>query len=138
MTFSQLNQKTNVNRNGEPQPQWSKMKIEVLEKLSQATLEAFIASSPCIACGAPPLSDIAHVRSRGSGGPSAAWNMIPFCRKTHALQHQVGWTAFLKTYPAVKFRLFELGWEIFEVNGRLWHPGLRVSAQIPDTQQEAL
>ena len=51
----------------------------------------------CCACGAPPRSDPAHVKSRGSGGhaflDNGHGNIIPFCRTCHDLQGAKGWSA---------------------------------------------
>lgn len=47
---------------------------------------------PCCACGAPPPSDPAHVRSRGAGGKDA--DVVPLCRKHHDEQHQHGIQTF--------------------------------------------
>lgn len=47
--------------------------------------------SPCAACGSPPPSDPAHVRSRGAGGDDS--QVIPLCRRCHIRQHARGWRA---------------------------------------------
>ena len=72
----------------------------------------FLKRSPCIACHASGISDIHHVKSRGSGGKDLYWNMIPLCRFCHSLWHQGGYTRFFKKYPHVLGYLLDLGWEI--------------------------
>jgi len=48
--------------------------------------------SPCCACGAPPPSDPAHVRSRGAGGKDS--DTVPLCRSCHDEQHRSGIASF--------------------------------------------
>lgn len=105
-------------------PPWAHTPLAVLERLTEATLLEFIRGSPCIACGAPPRSDVSHIRSRGAGGPNVPWNMIPFCRLHHVQQHQVGWNILMRCYPRVRARLLELGWQPGLTEKALWHPGL--------------
>ena len=49
---------------------------------------------PCAACGDPPPSDPAHVRSRGAGGQDLD-NVVPLCRADHIRQHAHGWSRVL-------------------------------------------
>lgn len=66
---------------------------------------------PCTACGKPPPSDPAHVKSRGSGGGDHLFNLLPLCRKCHSTSHSFGWYKFARKYPAVCFALYHRNWE---------------------------
>lgn len=65
---------------------------------------------PCLACGSTP-TDIAHIRSRGSGGKDELFNIIPLCRRDHISQHRLGWYSFARGFPYVMRSLKEKGWE---------------------------
>lgn len=72
---------------------------------------------PCVVCGA--RSDAAHIKSVGSGGDDVESNLLSICRRHHQEQHSVGWTRFIKRYPAVYFELTKKGWDI--IDGKLRH-----------------
>lgn len=82
--------------------------------------EDMIRSLPCTICGKSPV-DVAHIRSKGSGGPNKAFNYLPLCRTHHALQHTMPWSKFLEKFPIMKTILKLRGWEL---EPKLWHPDL--------------
>jgi hypothetical protein len=84
--------------------------------VDQEVLE-FFRSSPCEACGRPPRSDPAHIRSRGAGGDDTYENIISLCRLDHCRQHKIGWVKFSKLNYSVERALRLRGWEI--VNNKL-------------------
>jgi 5-methylcytosine-specific restriction endonuclease McrA len=63
----------------------------------------------CAACGRKGC-DPAHIKSRGSGGDDAEWNLMPLCREHHSEQHSRGWWAFGEKYPGVWLGLKTRGW----------------------------
>lgn len=67
---------------------------------------------PCAICSKP--SDPAHIKSRGSGGNDADWNLISLCREHHSIQHSLGWTTFFKKHPIIKAILTRKGWSLDE------------------------
>lgn len=70
-----------------------------------------IRSQPCATgCGKMPPSDPAHIKSKGSGGGDYIWNMVPFCRKHHSDQHQLGWPRMIRDFPILKIELETRGW----------------------------
>lgn len=73
-----------------------------------------IGQMPCCVCGYPPPSDAHHIRSRGSGGPDTAYNVMPMCRKHHSQYHQYGPSKFFKEYPHFAERLIEYGWVLYD------------------------
>lgn len=80
-----------------------------------------IRAQPCCICVRQAV-DACHIRSRGAGGPDAAFNLIPMCRMHHAQQHQIGFIKMILLYPPLRFRLSKMGWQWSEDN--LWHPDL--------------
>ncbi len=52
----------------------------------------------CQCCGERP-ADTHEICSRGSGGPTEAWNQLELCRIHHSEYHTIGWFAFGKKYP---------------------------------------
>lgn len=76
-----------------------------------------IRSSPCLACGRTPC-DVAHVKSRGSGGGNHEHNILPLCRAHHSMQHLYGWARFSKEFPEVLAWLTSHGWEL-DPHGKL-------------------
>ena len=42
-----------------------------------------------------------HIKSRGSGGPDEAWNLIPVCLEHHNEVHNIGLYEFAEKYPSV-------------------------------------
>lgn len=64
----------------------------------------------CIACNAPPPSDVDHIKTRGSGGEDSVSNCWPLCRRCHILKGQIGINNMCERYPKLKAALFERGW----------------------------
>lgn len=83
---------------------------------SEENLE-IIRKKACVACGKPPPSDPAHVKTRGSGGGDFLFNILPLCRRCHTAQGSYGWKKFALKYPSVLFALYHRGWEF--IGGRL-------------------
>ena len=79
-----------------------------------ATHLAFVRQLPCLACGASPPSQAAHVRSSGDGGvgikPGDKYS-LPLCVSCHINdQHRIGEAAFYA----------RLGIDPLDVSCRLW------------------
>lgn len=92
------------------------------KRIVDKNLLEVIRNLPCSACGKRAPSDPAHVKSRGSGGPDSAFNVIPLCRQHHSEQHASGFLNMIKKYPRFYLYLKSLGWQI-SVSG-LWHDDL--------------
>ena len=75
---------------------------------NQEVLDLF-RNKPCAACGKIG-SDPCHIKSRGSGGPDAEWNLISLCREHHTEQHAIGWYRMVWRYPLIAFKLAQKGW----------------------------
>lgn len=88
------------------------------KRVSDRAALAAVRGKPCLVCHRP--SDPCHIKSKGSGGPDAAWNLIPLCREHHSMQHKVGIVTFIKRYFYVYTTLIQLGWKL--ENDMLWHP----------------
>lgn len=71
----------------------------------------------CLVCGRLP-SEVAHVKTRGSGGINHPANLMPLCRKCHATQHQVGIITFIEQHESVKSYLVSHGWMFTDLNGK--------------------
>lgn len=54
---------------------------------------------PCQACGFEGPVEIHHIRTRGSGGIDAPWNLIVLCRTDHTRWHAMGPIKFLARHP---------------------------------------
>lgn len=69
--------------------------------------------------------DPCHIRSRGSGGPDAEFNLIRMCRKHHSEQHQIGWLKMIAKYhPLLMVALMAKGWRLDREQG-LTHKSLQ-------------
>lgn len=66
---------------------------------------------PCLVCSRTP-TDVAHIKTKGSGGTLHPENVMPLCREHHTEQHKIGIVTFIKKYPSVFLHLKYLGWEI--------------------------
>lgn len=95
------------------------------KRLEDKRLIEMVRQMPCCICGAPPPSDPSHIRSRGSGGPDTAYNVLPKCHRHHVEWHQYGPSKFFKEYPQFAELLIEYGWSIFE-GVSPWHPKLTI------------
>ena len=91
---------------------------------SKETLFDSIRSQRCLVCSKLGV-DVAHVKTRGSGGPDEAWNLMSLCRRDHAIQHQIGIVSFIRLHPTVAAYLASNGWVI--ENGKLWNDRLNPS-----------
>lgn len=83
-------------------------------------LLAMIRSMPCCICGAREGIDASHIKTRGSGGPDEAFNVVPHCRYHHCEWGQIGIQRFCKKYPHFWFKLKVMGWTMDDF-GRLQH-----------------
>lgn len=72
---------------------------------------------PCAVCGRGP-SDPAHIKTRGSGGPDADFNVMPLCRLHHIEQGKRGLVSMSEKYPEFLEALRTRGWEIVFEFGR--------------------
>ena len=70
-----------------------------------------IKSMKCLVCNASEV-DVAHIKTKGSGGPDEEWNLMPLCRRHHSEQHQIGIITFSQKYIAVASYLYDNGWFI--------------------------
>lgn len=57
----------------------------------------WLREQPCVACGAHPPSDPAHVRLNGRGGMGMKpkFSAVPLCHQHHLMQHQHGQTTIM-------------------------------------------
>lgn len=72
----------------------------------------------CIICGR--RADKCHIKSRGSGGGDAWWNILWMCRTLHVKQHKMGWRTMSRKYPIIAEALRERGWS-FTGWGKIIH-----------------
>lgn len=75
-----------------------------------------IRSLPCVMCGKTPC-DVAHIKTRGSGGDDTFENVLPLCRGCHTLQHKVGFVKLWDTSQKMRFALSLRGWQVDEEFG---------------------
>ncbi len=81
-----------------------------------------IRAKPCIVCvpGRQRMeTDPCHIRTFGSSGVDADWNIVPMCRDHHNEQHKLGWYQFTKKYLSAGKSLVDLGWVFLECNGQI-------------------
>lgn len=76
----------------------------------------------CMICSKHGV-DPCHIRSRGSGGPDADFNLLKLCRNCHQQQHQYGFKKMIELYPVLILILKVKGWTMSE-DGKLHHPQL--------------
>lgn len=79
---------------------------------------------PCVVCAQPGVGH--HIKSVGSGGPDADFNLLAACVSHHREVHDKGLTIFLSKYPHVATYLSLKGWQITYTSPgiSLWHPDL--------------
>ena len=65
----------------------------------------------CLVCNKSPV-DVAHIKTRGSGGSDEEWNLMPLCREHHTEQHKIGIVTFTNKYYSVHYWLADRGWSI--------------------------
>jgi len=94
-----------------PNPKPVKVKDPAFKKAMRAL--------PCISCNAAPPSTVSHIKTRGSGGDDAAFNIVPMCGICHAFweSHKM---EYLEKYPHVLNLLKALGWKL--QGKKLVHP----------------
>lgn len=88
-----------------------------------------IKSMGCLVCNSKEV-DIAHIKTRGSGGPDEEWNLMPLCRQHHTEQHNIGIQTFSQKYIQVSSYLYDHGWFIH--NGKLINERYVTREEIPD------
>lgn len=86
---------------------------------------ALVRGKPCWICKRP--SDPCHIKTKGSGGDDADWNLMQLCRIHHTEQGTMPIPDFAEKYPVVKFELRKKGWQISADEG-LWHPNLAAAS----------
>lgn len=79
-----------------------------------------VKAMPCFICYSKYQVDPCHVKTFGSSGIDAWWNLVPMCRNHHNEQHALGWRKFCDKYPKMAALLQELGWELNEAHGKFW------------------
>lgn len=65
----------------------------------------------CLVCGVPDV-DVAHIKTRGSGGGNDDDNVMHLCRDHHTEQHKIGIVTFVEKYWRVRRALQDKGWSI--------------------------
>lgn len=80
----------------------------------------------CLVCGDRGC-DPAHIKTWGSTGIDAEFNLMPLCRLHHTEQHTVGIKTFINKYYAVEKYMQKLGWEFSGIEDTLefWHKELK-------------
>jgi len=104
------------------------------KRLRDKKLFAEIKTMSCVVCGRPPGNpanpiDPSHIKTRGSGGPDAPFNLWPKCRTCH-IQWGKSWVRFLEQNPRFRNLLARVGWTFTDEFGcpKLWHPLLEKGA----------
>lgn len=75
-----------------------------------------IRSQRCLVTGNLTV-DVAHIKTKGSGGCDELWNLMPLSREAHCEQHNLGILSFIRKYPSVAAYVASHGWYI--ENGKL-------------------
>jgi hypothetical protein len=70
-----------------------------------------VKSMKCLVCTSSEV-DVAHIKTRGSGGTYDEWNLMPLCRHHHQEQHLQGIITFSQKYIGVASYLYDNGWFI--------------------------
>jgi hypothetical protein len=68
-------------------------------------------SFPCLVCGTRQEVCGHHIKSKGSGGHDARYNLMPLCFNHHAEIHTIGLTRFCKKYASAKWHILDNGWK---------------------------
>lgn len=87
----------------------------------------------CIICGR--TADACHIKSKGSGGTTDAWNIMHLCRQHHVEQHKLGWDKMSKKYHVVLAELASKGWR-FILDGQLPNQRLRLVRHLSESGHE--
>jgi len=64
---------------------------------------------PCLVCEKPSVGH--HIKTKGSGGDDAPYNLMPLCFIHHRRVHDLGLTLFAKVFPMIAIYLIGHGWE---------------------------
>jgi RNase P subunit RPR2 len=84
-----LKRKTAIKKSGKPKAK-PRSKIDFMRIYGSKTRVEFVKKLPCTACNSGPCEN-AHIKSGGMGRKADYTDIIPLCKKCHALQHQKGW-----------------------------------------------
>lgn len=99
------------------------MKFPKQKRLVDNTILKQFRHGQCVICNHWGV-DPCHIKSKGSGGPDADWNLLRMCRNCHTTQHKVGWFKFIEKHPILILIFMSKGWKADKVNKKLWHPNL--------------
>lgn len=88
----------------------SYMSFQKSERVVNEEVLAAVRQENCIVCFYPPPSDPSHIKSVGSGGPDAFYNVFPMCRRCHTKWHAEGWKRFLTRHYGFWTILQKEGW----------------------------
>jgi hypothetical protein len=72
------------------------------KRIVDKKLLAEVRKARCCVAGCTEHAEVAHMKSRGSGGDDVSSNVSPLCRCHHAEQHAVGWVTFRAKHPEVR------------------------------------
>lgn len=81
--------------------------------------KAKIRNLHCIICCALPPSTVSHLKTRGSGGDDAAYNILPMCLKCHTYWES-NKEEFITKYPHFADHLKAMGWKWSKVQGKFY------------------
>ena len=70
---------------------------------------------PCLICGTRHEVCGHHIKSKGSGGDDARYNLMPLCFNHHTEIHMIGLTKFCKRYASAKWHILDNGWKYCDV-----------------------
>lgn len=69
----------------------------------------------CIICGNKEV-DMHHIKTQGSGGCDADYNLVPLCRRHHQEIGSIGTNKFVEKYVMFEAFLIYFGWELNQFN----------------------
>jgi len=86
-------------------------------------LKNYKSSNNCVSCGKGGDGFVCfhHIKSRGSGGPNEAWNLMPLCFKCHELIHKKGTNFMANKSMGVKDFLQKNEWFYCEIAKKWRH-----------------
>lgn len=84
----------------------------------RALLDSYF-NKPCACCGDQLTTVAHHIKSKGSGGPDEAWNLIALCTIHHTEIHKRGASFMIQNYFNFGNVLHKLGWELDVASGKL-------------------
>lgn len=110
------------------------MPFEKPHRIINAKLLKEIRKKACCVCGNFPV-DASHIRTRASGGPDDAFNVVPHCRSCHVVWGRLGAYKFCLKHPKFKSYLESLGW--YWDGFKLKHPELEfLKTQITEYKEK--